>query len=172
MDHAIYKLYISIYFVCSLKLDLNVCTAKNDMIAFILSMIAECSICLKDITQNLITTTCGHKYHLPCLKTWVSQRETCPMCRAHVPAEIESDVPQSDHPAGRILIWHESVRSLPRYGKQLMARKRKLWLLQNQVVSNRKIGSTTIKLNKNSKTKNYFAIFIKPPPGIEPEAND
>ena len=73
-------------------------------------MIAECSICLKDITQNLITTTCGHKYHLTCLKTWVSQRETCPMCRAYVPAEIEPNVPQADLPTGRILIWHESVR--------------------------------------------------------------
>lgn len=52
---------------------------------------SECSICCDSIyskneyidgcDKTLFTTSCGHIFHYSCIKTWVSQKNSCPMCR-------------------------------------------------------------------------------------------
>jgi Ring finger domain len=46
----------------------------------------ECPICIEDFTENLteknlVLTDCNHCYHEACLKEWISQHNTCPVCR-------------------------------------------------------------------------------------------
>tara|TARA_B100000902_G_scaffold163751_2_gene158898 strand:+ start:173 stop:703 length:531 start_codon:yes stop_codon:yes gene_type:complete len=52
---------------------------------------SECSICCDSIysineyidgsDKTLFKTSCGHIFHYSCIQTWVSQKNTCPMCR-------------------------------------------------------------------------------------------
>lgn len=37
-----------------------------------------CSICLNQMLRNIITTSCGHKFHRNCLRSSIKK---CPMCR-------------------------------------------------------------------------------------------
>ena len=47
----------------------------------------ECSICL---TSNLnARTACGHYFHYQCIKEWVNQLETCPVCSSREVAPID-----------------------------------------------------------------------------------
>lgn len=44
----------------------------------------ECSICLEEFadSENLKTPSCGHKFHIICLRQWVEKQDSrCPMCR-------------------------------------------------------------------------------------------
>ncbi|GAB2279661.1 hypothetical protein Dimus_014306 [Dionaea muscipula] len=45
-----------------------------------------CTICLDDFRkgQNVGTLECGHKFHFQCIKTWLMQKNSCPICK--VPA--------------------------------------------------------------------------------------
>lgn len=45
----------------------------------------ECAICLDKMNKlfgKTYKTTCGHKFHLKCMKKWLyyENRETCPLC--------------------------------------------------------------------------------------------
>ena len=42
----------------------------------------ECSVCLKNFSESdkLIKLKCDHVYHLKCIATWGTVRETCPLC--------------------------------------------------------------------------------------------
>lgn len=31
--------------------------------------------------------TCGHDYHVPCIKKWLEMKKTCPICKASVLAD-------------------------------------------------------------------------------------
>lgn len=44
----------------------------------------ECSICLAQISEGCVATSCGHRFHAYCLERHVSvsQRATCPLCRS------------------------------------------------------------------------------------------
>eukprot|EP00658_Telonema_sp_P-2_P002801 TRINITY_DN11036_c0_g1_i1.p1 TRINITY_DN11036_c0_g1~~TRINITY_DN11036_c0_g1_i1.p1 ORF type:complete len:344 (+),score=62.39 TRINITY_DN11036_c0_g1_i1:28-1032(+) len=45
----------------------------------------SCSICLNDFAQedhDLLQMPCGHHFHQDCLKPWLAQRNTCPVCRS------------------------------------------------------------------------------------------
>jgi hypothetical protein len=45
----------------------------------------ECPICLSDISrEDLIETSCKHKYHCLCLQRALLNKKTCPMCRADI----------------------------------------------------------------------------------------
>ena len=33
-------------------------------------MIDECIICLEELEKNIVTLSCGHKYHLKCIREW------------------------------------------------------------------------------------------------------
>ena len=46
-----------------------------------------CSICCEnseeeEIKEERVITKCNHTFHSKCLKKWVVQKTTCPMCRA------------------------------------------------------------------------------------------
>jgi hypothetical protein len=44
-----------------------------------------CSVCISEVAEELIRTTCDHTYHKDCLDTWLNQRNTCPDCRHRNP---------------------------------------------------------------------------------------
>ena len=47
----------------------------------------ECSICYEDYSVNnnaMKIKACKHEFHTSCLKIWLSQNRTCPLCRADV----------------------------------------------------------------------------------------
>lgn len=33
-------------------------------------MTDECIICLEELEKNIVTLSCGHKYHLKCIREW------------------------------------------------------------------------------------------------------
>lgn len=43
-----------------------------------------CCICLEDIKKSklLTMTGCQHKFHIKCVKEWLEQRPTCPLCNS------------------------------------------------------------------------------------------
>ncbi|KAK4440861.1 E3 ubiquitin-protein ligase DZIP3 [Sesamum alatum] len=46
-----------------------------------------CVICLeeyKDGDTRAVITACNHRFHAVCIKTWLVENDTCPLCRAHV----------------------------------------------------------------------------------------
>lgn len=46
-----------------------------------------CSICLEPlhvIEARCVKTTCGHFFHLECMKRWFQVRHECAMCRSHL----------------------------------------------------------------------------------------
>lgn len=51
----------------------------------------ECSICLDEISREIIETPCGHAFCSPCYKQWSAYRlsigdtASCPICRREVP---------------------------------------------------------------------------------------
>jgi hypothetical protein len=45
-------------------------------------MNTECAVCLDDIGSAPCQLSCRHKFHVPCLRTWVRRSRTCPLCRA------------------------------------------------------------------------------------------
>ncbi|CEH14225.1 FOG: Predicted E3 ubiquitin ligase [Ceraceosorus bombacis] len=48
----------------------------------------RCPICLDEYEADtmLMSAPCNHAFHKDCLKTWLSTRRTCPMCRYDVGA--------------------------------------------------------------------------------------
>ncbi|KAI4339025.1 hypothetical protein MLD38_024013 [Melastoma candidum] len=57
-------------------------------LAHILSNKADrkCSICQEEYEEedDLGKLSCGHGYHMPCIKQWLSQKNTCPVCKSDV----------------------------------------------------------------------------------------
>lgn len=41
----------------------------------------NCSICLTEIIDKILTTTCQHTFHVDCINQWLIQSMTCPLCR-------------------------------------------------------------------------------------------
>ncbi|KAE8661049.1 RING/U-box domain-containing protein [Hibiscus syriacus] len=51
---------------------------------------SSCVICLeeyKDLDEVGALKTCGHDYHVPCIKKWLSMKNTCPICKGAAMAE-------------------------------------------------------------------------------------
>ncbi|KAL0436570.1 UNVERIFIED_CONTAM: RING finger protein [Sesamum radiatum] len=49
--------------------------------------IGGCVICLeeyKDGDTRAVITACSHRFHAVCIKTWLVQNDTCPLCRTLV----------------------------------------------------------------------------------------
>ena len=46
----------------------------------------ECAICLSDIQVGnyVIKLDCQHVFHCKCLKEWLAEKATCPICREKV----------------------------------------------------------------------------------------
>ena len=68
----------------------------------------ECSVCCTEITSDMILsgtracrTVCGHTYHRKCLRTWLKQHQTCPICR-HVIANQRHDCDAQEAPEAEV----------------------------------------------------------------------
>ncbi|XVE61732.1 hypothetical protein DITRI_Ditri06bG0063300 [Diplodiscus trichospermus] len=51
---------------------------------------SSCVICLeeyKDMDEVGALKTCSHDYHVPCIKKWLSMKNTCPICKASAVAD-------------------------------------------------------------------------------------
>ena len=46
--------------------------------------IDECSICLTKVNKPKCKTSCGHVFHITCLKQWLKSNVTCPLCRKSI----------------------------------------------------------------------------------------
>ena len=46
----------------------------------------ECLICM-DTAHNAVVTQCGHMYCWECLREWLQQQHTCPVCKSAVTPE-------------------------------------------------------------------------------------
>lgn len=77
--------------------DVHVGLSKQQMDAFpilkyqkIPGLESECSICLCEFEQDedVMKLTCLHQFHPGCIKQWLEQHSTCPICRV---SQRESD---------------------------------------------------------------------------------
>jgi predicted amidophosphoribosyltransferase len=53
-----------------------------------------CVICLeeyKDMEDVGALKTCGHDYHVSCIKKWLSMKNMCPVCKRSAVADDMSD---------------------------------------------------------------------------------
>ncbi|KAG7393005.1 hypothetical protein PHYPSEUDO_013493 [Phytophthora pseudosyringae] len=44
----------------------------------------DCVICLSELQgadEQFVSLPCGHRFHLPCIRSWLKLRSTCPSCR-------------------------------------------------------------------------------------------
>ena len=57
------------------------CLAKYKDIERITNNNSECSICLQKSNKPKCKTSCGHIFHISCLKEWLKTNVTCPLCR-------------------------------------------------------------------------------------------
>ncbi|KAG0539018.1 hypothetical protein BDA96_03G286600 [Sorghum bicolor] len=53
---------------------------------FATEMERKCSICQEEFEANeeMGRLDCGHSYHVYCIKQWLSQKNTCPVCKTAV----------------------------------------------------------------------------------------
>lgn len=51
----------------------------------------SCSICLVEYErgEDIGQLPCLHTFHLECIRTWLGETPTCPLCRAFVPQRLE-----------------------------------------------------------------------------------
>tara|TARA_Y100001972_G_scaffold82377_1_gene100268 strand:- start:302 stop:649 length:348 start_codon:yes stop_codon:yes gene_type:complete len=52
----------------------------------------ECSICLTKGNKAFCKTECGHYFHITCIKEWLKDNTTCPMCRYQLTEHSEKDL--------------------------------------------------------------------------------
>ena len=50
------------------------------------NLINDCSICLEEykINEKIMILNCNHIYHERCIKMWLDQNDTCPICRENI----------------------------------------------------------------------------------------
>ena len=44
----------------------------------------RCPICLAPLIWSTQSLACGHRFHTRCIHRWLSDKKTCPCCRAAV----------------------------------------------------------------------------------------
>ena len=59
---------------------------------FIISIPEDCSICLETQKEKELTILrCKHTFHQKCMRKWLENNRTCPMCRTYIPNEQENE---------------------------------------------------------------------------------
>ncbi|KFZ17616.1 hypothetical protein V502_04522 [Pseudogymnoascus sp. VKM F-4520 (FW-2644)] len=60
---------------------------------------AECSVCMDDVVldEEVVALPCSHWFHEACVKAWLSEHNTCPICRTGV-ARDGTAVPAGTNP--------------------------------------------------------------------------
>ncbi|PRQ53597.1 putative transcription factor C2H2 family [Rosa chinensis] len=41
----------------------------------------HCTICLEDLISKVREMPCKHRFHSPCIESWLLRSESCPLCR-------------------------------------------------------------------------------------------
>lgn len=85
--------------------------------------IGICTICNDDVgTCDNVNTTCGHIFHLSCLRRWLESSQTCPVCRQTCTADSlmqnrnfseESGTIPRDRPNTRLFARQQHGLTLP-----------------------------------------------------------
>jgi len=54
----------------------------------------DCTICLEhfNIESNIYEFKCGHYFHTNCVTTWLSIKDTCPICRYQIKSFEEDNI--------------------------------------------------------------------------------
>lgn len=52
----------------------------------------QCPVCKETMTVPFLLPSCGHSFCYTCLKTWLANNPTCPMCRAQVQSKPVLDI--------------------------------------------------------------------------------
>ena len=47
-------------------------------------LIPSCSICMEDLTKDMVATKCGHVFHDRCIFNNLEYRNECPLCKTRV----------------------------------------------------------------------------------------
>ncbi len=60
-------------------------SSSEESISSIDSQENLCCICLQDIkeSKSLFMTYCHHKFHVKCVKQWLIEKSTCPLCNSN-----------------------------------------------------------------------------------------
>lgn len=69
---------------------------REDLVALPIAVVGPtcaasgCAICLSDFMDGeriRILPACGHRFHVPCIDTWLQSHCSCPTCRRHLLTE-------------------------------------------------------------------------------------
>ncbi|KNC70977.1 hypothetical protein SARC_16491 [Sphaeroforma arctica JP610] len=56
------------------------------------ALVSTCTVCKDDADTSGTSMPCGHIFHTTCIRAWLTRANTCPLCRAELPAsEIQWD---------------------------------------------------------------------------------
>ena len=57
-----------------------------------------CSICYEEFSDAFlqVTTVCGHQYHRECIRKWLDNHTTCPLCRTDIAVQRPRDTHRSN----------------------------------------------------------------------------
>jgi hypothetical protein len=61
---------------------------NNEHTDTISNNLITCSICLLELKKNDKTLDCKHIFHKKCIDEWISNNNTCPLCRKIIPIPI------------------------------------------------------------------------------------
>lgn len=53
----------------------------NNILFNVMSNPIQCSICLIDLKKDIKVLSCKHEYHKKCIDAWLTNNNTCPLCR-------------------------------------------------------------------------------------------
>ena len=73
----------------------------------------SCPICRDDFKEHskVVRLACTHMFCLECLKQWLNQRNTCPLCRLSLPVEEDKDAKKKRESAQNVTELRESMVS-------------------------------------------------------------
>jgi hypothetical protein len=47
----------------------------------------DCSICFEELGDDVVTTECNHLFHRQCIRNWLREHSSCPLCRSVIGQE-------------------------------------------------------------------------------------
>ena len=112
----------------------------------------ECAICLENDLELLKTLRCQHTFHEKCVNIWLSNHDTCPLCRDIV-TFIEGKIDKKDYTLtinhNHLLMKHETHTSILKFSNiKNIEYKRDLVTLTKKELYDKDFIKINIKSNK------------------------